>query len=135
MNTEREAAILVAANMLANTPIDLMNEEDVSTIIKHGSLIGAFICGVRWADKNPESPWVNIEERMPENSIPEVSDQSRSRAYIKVMVMLMNGNIMQADRRRSIEGTWYFNIPLRMREQITHWMPIPPAPSIANDLN
>ena len=135
MNTEREAAILVAANILANTPIDMMNKEDVSTMIKHGSVKGAFICGVRWADKNPESPWVNVEERMPESSIPEVSDQSRSRAQIKVMVMLKNGNIMEATRRKGIHGIWYFNIPLRMRDQITHWMPIPPAPSISNDLN
>ena len=134
MNKEREAAMLVAANLLSG-PINKIDSKDLETILEYGNIPGAFICGVRWADKNPESPWVNVEERMPESSIPEVSDQSRSRAYIKVMVMLMNGNIMQADRRRSIEGTWYFNIPLRMREQITHWMPIPPAPSIANDLN
>ena len=35
MNKEREAAMLVAANILANTPTDLINKEDLSTMIKH----------------------------------------------------------------------------------------------------
>ena len=134
MNKEREAAMLVAANLLSG-PINKIDSKDLETILEYGNIPGAFICGVRLADKNPESPWVNVEDRMPESSIPEVSDQSRSRAQIKVMVMLMSGNIMETTRRRNLQGVWYFNIPIRMRDQITHWMPIPPAPSIANDLN
>ena len=127
MNTEREAAMLVAANLLSG-PINKIDSKDLETMLEYGNVPGAFICGVRWADKNPESPWVNVEERMPEECIPNVSDQSRTREQIKVMVMLMNGNVMQTTRRKGIQGVWYFNIPLRMRDQITHWMPIPPLP-------
>lgn len=72
---------------------------------------------------------------MPEQSIPEISNADRERDQIKVMVRLMNGNVMQASRRKSSEGIWYFNIPMQMRDQITHWMPIPPLPEYIRNQN
>ena len=83
-------------------------------------------------ERNTKSPWVHVADRMPENSFPELRNPERGRNQIKVMVLLMNNNVMQAVRRKSTDGIWYFNIPMRMRDQITHWMPIPPIPNQLN---
>lgn len=134
MNQERIREMMAAAEMLAKKTIDQLASHDLDTIINYGPVMGGFICGVHWADKNPESPWVNIEDRMPEESLPEVSNPERSRDYIKVMIRLKNDTIMEARRKLSHNRMYYWNIPIRMRDQITHWMPIPPLPTeIANE--
>lgn len=135
MNKEREIAMLIAANILAKQPFDQIDKQDLATIINHGNLRGAFICGVRWADRNPESPWVQINVRMPEDSLPELSNTELRKKGIKAIILFKDGRIMEGHRRISSDGTWYWNIPLRMREDITHWMPIPPVPPIIDDLN
>lgn len=129
MDKDRETAMLIAAKLLAKAPVDGLSREDVNTMYVHGNIAGAFICGVRWADRNPESPWVNISERMPEDSLPELSIKERERQSVKVMILRKSGQVMEAARRISLDGTWYWNIPYRMREDITHWMPIPPVPN------
>ena len=134
MNQERIKGMMDAAEMLAKTPANQLASHDLDTIMNYGPVRGGFICGVHWADKNPESPWVNIEDRMPEDSLPEVSNPKRSRDYIKVLIRLKNDTIMEGRRRLSYNRTYYWNIPIRMRDQITHWMPIPPLPTeIANE--
>ena len=128
MNKERETSMFLAAKILSG-PIDKINPNDLDTMLEHGNVPGAFICGVRWADRNPESPWINITDRMPEDSLPVLSNPKKTiKKPIKVMVCMKSGQVMQATRRTSLDGIWYFNIPLCMRDQITHWMPIPPVP-------
>lgn len=129
MNKDRETSMLVAANILAKKPFDQLDKQDLATMINHGNVRGAFICGVRWADRNPKSPWVNISERMPEDSLPELSIKERERQSVKVMILRKSGQVMEAARRISLDGTWNWNIPYRMRDDITHWMSIPPVPN------
>ena len=129
MTQQRIKDMIAAAELLAHTPIDKLDEHDLRTMVGYGSIMGGFMCGVRWADRNPESPWIHIEDRMPEDSLPVLSNPKKIiKKPIKVMVCMKNGQVMQATRRTSIDGIWYFNIPLCMRDQITHWMPIPPLP-------
>ena len=128
MTQQRIKDMMAAAELLAHTPFDLLDEHDFRTMMDYGNIMGGFMCGVRWADRNPESPWIHIEDRMPEDSFPELSNPDRERNRIKVMVRLMNGMVMEAERRKGYQSKWYFNIPMMMRNQITHWMPIPPLP-------
>lgn len=130
MNKEREISMLVAANILAKKPFDQLDKQDFATMINHGNVRGAFICGVRWADRNPESPWVQINVRMPEDSLPELANTELRKKDIKAIILFKDGRIMEGHRRISSDGTWYWNIPLRMRDQITHWMPIPPMQNV-----
>ena len=134
MDKERETAMLVAAKLLAKAPVDGLSREDVNTMYVHGNIAGAFICGVRWADRNPESPWVQINVRMPEDSLPELSNTELRKKDIKAIILFKDGRIMEGHRRISSDGSWYWNIPLRMRDQITHWMPIPAIPTTVDDL-
>ena len=117
--------MLVAAKMLAKSPFDKLDNEVLETMLTHGNIVGAFICGVRWADRNPETPWVDVNTRMPEDSLPHLSNKELERQSIKVMVRMMNGSVLEANRRISMDGVWYWNIPVRMRDHITHWMPVP----------
>lgn len=129
MTTERDKRMMEAALFLAKAPFDKIPTEELNLLLDHGNLIGGFICGARWADKNPESPWVHVDERMPEDSLPKLSNEEKERKSIRVLVLMRNGNIMSTIRAYSYgHGRWFFNIPLQMRDQITHWMPVPPRP-------
>ena len=134
MNKEKLERMWNAAKMLGKKAAeDTLNYDDRQLLQLHGLVAGSFVIGARWSDK--ESPWIRTDTRMPEKSIPEISSTDRERDQIKVMVRLMNGNVMQANRRKSSEGIWYFNIPMQMRDQITHWMPIPPLPEDIRNQN
>lgn len=134
MDKEREKRMLIEASILLNSPLDMLPKEHRDNIEDFGIVRGAFICGVRWADRNPESPWVQINVRMPEDSLPELANKQLERQSVKVMIVRRNGQVMEASRRISLDGKWYWNIPVRMRDDITHWMPIPPVPPIIDDL-
>lgn len=134
MDKEREKRMLIEASILLNSPLDMLPKEHRDNIEDFGIVRGAFICGVRWADRNPESPWVQINERMPEDSLPNLANKQLERQSVKVMIVRRNGQVMEASRRISLDGKWYWNIPVRMRDDITHWMPIPPVPPIIDDL-
>ena len=128
MNAEREKRMMTGAKILAGKPINELTKEERELMMEHGTITGSFICGVRWADQNPENPWINVKERLPEDSLPDLSDKELGRKTVKVIVLMMDGRIMETCRRIYHDHLWYWNIPSRMREQITHWMPIPPRP-------
>jgi hypothetical protein len=125
MTKGREEAMMIAAKIL-NGPFDKISQEDLETILDFGNVVGGFICGVRWADKNPESPWHHVGQIMPEECCPKLGGDRKHRYTIKVFVRMMDGRMMETTRRLSIDGTWYWNMDMRMREQITHWMAVPP---------
>ena len=128
MNAEREQRMMIAAKILAGTPFNELPQDELDIMINHGNIIGGFICGVRWADKNPENPWIHIESRMPEQSLPELCNRELRKKSIKAILLLKNGRTIVGYRRIRTDGTWYWNIPIRMRDEITHWMPVPPRP-------
>lgn len=79
----------------------------------------AFIAGAEWADKNPKSPWISVEDKLPE---PE-----------KEVIIL--------DKRKCIDidfltddgdGGYYWwkseDAIFSENDEISHWMPIPQLP-------
>ena len=128
MTDEKKNRMFEAAKFLAQQhQEDKLSYDDRQLFYHFGQTAASFVLGARWADK--EGSWINITDRMPEDSLPEVSNPKRSRDYIKVLIRLKNDTIMEGRRRLSYNRTYYWNIPIRMRDQITHWMPIPPLPS------
>lgn len=128
MTPEREKLMLAGAKILAGTPFNELPEEELDIMLNHGNIIGGFICGARWADQNPASPWVSVKDRLPEDSLPILTNPQLGRKSIRVIVLMMDGRIMEAHRRFYSNRQWYWNIPSRMREQVTHWMPVPARP-------
>lgn len=128
MTKEREQRMMIGAKILAGTPINELPKDELDIMLNHGNIIGGFICGARWADKNPKNPWVSVNERLPEDSLPQLTNNELGRKTMKVIVLMMDGRIMEAYRRFYCNRQWYWNIPSRMREQVTHWMPVPARP-------
>lgn len=74
---------------------------------------GTFKAGVRWADKHPMSPWVAVEEGMPESGKPVVVTDGKG--YIKVNIWYELRNFTGWSQTSSF--------PIR------YWMPIPKLPN------
>ena len=136
MTDEKKNRMFEAAKFLAKQhQEDQLCYDDRQLFYHFGQTAASFVLGARWSEK--EDSWVSITDRMPEDSLPVLSNPQKTiKNPIKVMVCMKSGQVMQATRRCSLDGVWYFNIPLCMRDQITHWMPIPPVPEeIRNENN
>lgn len=89
------------------------------------SYIHGIKVGVSWADENPKSPWISVEERLPEINRNSYSDI--------VLTIDENQNIVVAFysfyRREWIRVEGKENIDDSISQNdITHWMPIPELP-------
>ena len=84
--------------------------------VMEGSLFGGFIIGAKWADEHPKSPWISVEERIPEE---DPNDKGYS---VEVIGIFPCGNV--SDCFCSIEEDIWFTKGLTC-DRPTHWMPIP----------
>ena len=75
--------------------------------------------GVEWADKNPKSPWISVEERLPEPEKEVIILNKRKQTDIDFLT-------------DDFEGGYYWwksdDIICCEDDEITHWMPIPELP-------
>lgn len=80
----------------------------------------AFELGVKWADKNPKSPWISVEERLPDRLPAKFANWSK-----EVFVSVKRGREYRAyvDKYSHIYKTWGV-----FGDEVTHWMPIPELP-------
>ena len=79
-----------------------------------------FIAGAKWADKNPKSPWISVEDDLPFNH-EELLDSSK-RMTFQVFVRYNDGRYGFSCMAKVLdEWKW-----LNSWTKITHWMLIPP---------
>ena len=86
----------------------------------------AFEKGAQWADDNPKSPWISVEDKLP------CDDKEMVMEYVagletrtkKVCVLLENGFTDITYMYRLPPCGWHWNT----RDVITHWFPIPELP-------
>ena len=76
----------------------------------------SFIEGAKWADANPKSPWISVNEKLP----PEEEDG----LSIKVLVASSKGNIYLSRYDYNMGG-WISPI---LDIIFTHWMHLPELP-------
>lgn len=105
----REKQLLAAAFRygLQMNPGDIAGSQSIS----HD-----FLQGARWADANPPCPWTSVRDSHPPIAPGETALSQR------VLVHRTSGYI-DFDRYDYRQQAWLF----KDRNQITHWMPIPPA--------
>lgn len=85
-----------------------------------------FESGVQWADDNPKSPWISVEEDLPCNHEELISiDDKRYTLYV---VAVIHGIIILS-RMYKFEGKWSWE-----NDEPTHWMPIPELPKIGDKI-
>ena len=90
-----------------------------------GGIRDAFESGAEWADKNPKSPWISVEERLPEATDKFGSSEN---------VLILGKNGWRTVAMYCIpENKWYLSVGAIQGDceypfEITHWMPIPKLP-------
>lgn len=92
--------------------------------------LNGFVEGAHWADEHPKSPWISVEERLPEITYPILGES------VFVFVHVVNKDT----------GSEWIELPAKYNERfhdwqtndftwigkrsgvVTHWMPIPTIP-------
>ena len=78
-----------------------------------------FEAGAKWADANPKSPWISVDDDLPCNHR-EYIDLKYNSYTCQMLVRCKNG-IYSMERMVIIGGEWGWT----GSNDITHWMPIP----------
>ena len=90
-------------------------------------IASGFEAGVKWADKNPKSPWISIEDDLPCNHSDLVLTYNDiSFSTKRVLVMTDIHTLFLCDMKKDNGRGWIWNY--LTKDKITHWMPIPKPP-------
>ena len=82
--------------------------------------------GVKWADSNPKSPWISVEEDLPCNNPNNIHFGFTN----TVLVIDEENNTFIAFMVRDKDNKWSWDSAdnFAFLHSITHWMPIPKLP-------
>ena len=114
----REKAMMDKAKYLANCTMDRVPQEDLENFLNYGMYAGPFVSGVRWADRNPECPWVDAEESLPPVGVPVITYME---SFCKGAKPIFRINVFEGDGWR-VNVMRYYKVAL--------WMHIPEIPPI-----
>ena len=90
------------------------NSNDIDLIEK------AFIEGAKWADNNPKSPWISVEDDLPCNH----KELTHSNYTDRVIVLARNEFPEVEFMYKVEEGVWEWTT----LKNVSYWMPIPKLP-------
>ena len=83
--------------------------------------------GVKWADKNPKSPWISVKDDLPCNHSDLVLTYNDTPFSTKrVMVVTDIHTLFLCEMKKDDDRGWIWNYSTK--DKITHWMPIPEPP-------
>ena len=104
-----------------------MTREDEITIAScaygsKGSSID-FEAGAKWADRNPKSPWISIDDDLPCNheDMIKVVIENADTYTDRVLAMTSEGMVTIAYMYKIDSWLWHWS----ETDRITHWMAIP----------
>ena len=90
------------------------NSNDIDLIEK------AFIKGAKWADNNPKSPWISIEDDLPCNH-----EELTHSNYTDRVIVLARNEFPEVEFMYKVEeGVWEWTT----LKNVSYWMPIPKLP-------
>ena len=81
----------------------------------------AFLAGVEWADANPESPWISVEEDLPCNHQELMKNEYFT---VRVFVYTVNKDIRTDSMVKESSGWKWVNAEFNYR----YWMTMPELP-------
>ena len=83
--------------------------------------------GVKWADKNPKSPWISVKDDLPCNHSDLVLTYNDTPFSTKrVMVVTDIHTLFLCEMKKDDDRGWIWNYSTK--DKITHWFPIPELP-------
>ena len=108
-------------NAINNLQIGDYNEDDPSDNDEYdgSDLQNAFCAGAKWADANPKSPWISVDEDLPCNH----QDLIHSDYTDRVLTSERN-DFVEVAFMSKIENVWVWETTIK----VSHWMPIPKLP-------
>lgn len=86
----------------------------------------AFIEGAKWADKNPKSPWISVEDDLPCNHEELIDKNFKGNFQKTLFVVVWYDNHEDLDCMISENGEWRWLG--KFRNSYTHWLSIPKLP-------
>ena len=90
------------------------NSNDIDLIEK------AFIEGAKWADNNPKSPWISVEDDLPCNH-----EELTHSNYTDRVIVLARNEFSEVEFMYKVEeGVWEWTT----LKNVSYWMPIPKLP-------
>ena len=83
--------------------------------------------GVKWADKNPKSRWISVDDDLPCNHSDLVLTYNNIPFSTKrVMVVTDIHTLFLCEMKKDNDRGWVWSYPTK--DKITHWFPIPEPP-------
>lgn len=83
--------------------------------------------GVKWADANPKSHWINVEDDLPCNYSDLVLTYKGTPFSTKrILAMTDIHTLFLCEMKKDDNRGWIWNYSTK--DKITHWMPIPELP-------
>ena len=85
-----------------------------------------FTVGAKWADSNPKSPWISVEDDLPCNN----PDNIYFGFTTSVLAIDDKNNTFMAFMMKGKDNKWVWDSShgFAFLHYITHWMPIPKLP-------
>lgn len=118
MTREEQIKAASSAYTRVNCPM-AMGGDRFKNMIDSINANPAFIAGAEWADANPKSPWISVEERLPEPEKEVIILDGRKHIDIDHLTDDGEDNYFWW---KSDDTIWCED------DEITHWMPIPQLP-------
>ena len=79
-----------------------------------------FRLGAEWADSNPKSPWISVEDDLPCNHEELLNPNGKGETSYVVAII---HNYVIMSRMYKLKDKWYWE-----NDEPTHWFPIPKLP-------
>ena len=99
-----------------------LTEKDLATLSKD-DMCFAFQLGLKWADNNPKSPWISVDDDLPCN-YPELrTGESSIYSEVTIPVIAVIHNFIIMSRMYKEDGKWYWE-----NDEPTYWFPVPKPP-------
>lgn len=117
MTREETIKLASVVNATSEMILGFYTKDKVQTYQK------GFVRGAEWADKNPKSPWISVEDDLPFNHEELIDSKSKDMTF-QVLIRYGDGRYgfsCMAD----IAGEWKW---LNSWVKITHWMKVPETP-------
>ena len=104
-----------------DTTIPILPSNDGRTY-EQALMATGFEAGVKWADKNPKSPWISVDEDLPCNHDELMSKDIlfSHKETVRVLTLQSDGDV-ETDFMVHYKGEWKW----WSNRRHTHWFPIP----------
>ena len=129
MTREEEVEIISERYGANSLMYGKLHNDTLKGLLKHYQ--EGFVAGVKWADKNPKSPWISVEDDLPCNHVELLVDCFQTKYVEACFTHLDGSSFVTIEKMVRVDvgmdkDCWQWSSNLR--EHVTYWKPIPEPP-------